>query len=383
MRNNLFILLFHNPWDWTADFANQTAYKLALTDFVICILLNESKSIKEYLFAEKKPILFRKDRKNLYVYTPLYILPLRRFWTIERLNLFLNIFFLKIITRLVLFPQITIKKYLWVFYPGHQPIVQLFDRSFSVIYDCVDFFDGKGSHFPNPLNLEKKLILSSNFFFVNSRSLFKIHKNLRIPIMVPQGFNKSINNAIDLIDTRFTNKKIIGYVGGINHRLDYDLLYQLVLNNPKYLFVFVGPIQPMESIMNYSVLKKKINKLLDLDNFLLFQDIAKDRVFSFITKFDIGIIPYDKSMEFNKFSFPMKIFEYFYAGIPVVSTHIEELEYYRKYVKIADNLKDWQESIQAIFSQPWPERFKKEQKNLCEANSWERKISYILRELEK
>jgi hypothetical protein len=94
--------------------------------------------------------------------------------------------------------------------------------------------------------------------------------------------------------------------------------------------------------------------------------------------FELGIIPYDIRFDFNRYCYPMKLFEYFYMGLPVISTPIEELKRFPKIVKIGNTTKKWEAHLKSILSTPWPEKYQKEQKRLALENSWEKKVSNIL-----
>ena len=71
----------------------------------------------------------------------------------------------------------------------------------------------------------------------------------------------------------------------------------------------------------------------------------------------------------------MKLFEYFYLGKPVISTPIEELKRFPKFVKIGKTAKEWEKHIKFLLSKPWP--YQKEQKKLAKENSWKSKIEVI------
>jgi hypothetical protein len=92
---------------------------------------------------------------------------------------------------------------------------------------------------------------------------------------------------------------------------------------------------------------------------------------------DIGMIPYDVSQEFNRYSYPMKLFEYFYMGKPVISTPIEELKRFPMYVYMGKSAREWIGGIEKLSSYSWPDMNQKEQRKLAQENSWVQKIDKI------
>ena len=73
----------------------------------------------------------------------------------------------------------------------------------------------------------------------------------------------------------------------------------------------------------------------------------------------------------------MKLFEYFFLGKPVVSTPIEELKRFPKFVKIGNTNEEWEKHIKNLLSKPWPKENQKQQRKLSEENSWRKKVAKI------
>ena len=107
----------------------------------------------------------------------------------------------------------------------------------------------------------------------------------------------------------------------------------------------------------------------------------KSETYRIIDEFDIAIIPYDINFEFNRFCYPMKLFEYFYLKKPVVSTQIEELNRFSPIVKIGKDATEWGKMISGILSTTWSKENQQKQRSFSKANSWEKKINNIIDEL--
>jgi hypothetical protein len=173
-------------------------------------------------------------------------------------------------------------------------------------------------------------------------------------------------------------KPIIGYIGGMNYRLDFGLLDHLAARNPHFRFVLVGPIQENDSYHFRTIVQPQLTALFRHPNVMHIPYIAKDQIPGMIKQFNVAMIPYDVKLDFNKYCYPMKLFEYFYMGKPVLATPIEELKRFPKYVKIGSTAKEWEKNIQEILFKPWPTSYQKEQKRLAITNSWEEKINVVL-----
>ncbi|MCB9813405.1 MAG: glycosyltransferase [Pseudomonadales bacterium] len=364
MKNKKVIVIpFTLPWDWSADFQRQTCLELARKNIQVFAYMSDD----SYFFIKNKKRHYPKI-KNVSFYVPRYYVPLRRFKIIEELNKYLSliIFTCKIFSK---------KKIVWIFDPQFHYFPKFFKNSKS-LYDCVDFFGIEHE------SDENKLINNTDMLFVNSHTLLSFHKNkIKNIFLVPQGFNSSeFNKNIKLIKKSKNNKKpIIGYAGGINYRIDYKLLIKLISRNPQWNFSFWGPIQECQKEKLKDILRQ-IKKLKQFSNVQFSSTKNKLKLMNAINSFDVCIIPYDIKQSFNLNSYPMKVFEYFYLGKPVISTKISELklEKFKDLIFTSNNSKSWEKKIKNILDSPWPAKLKNKQRTLAIENSWENKVNKIL-----
>lgn len=379
IKNHLIIVAFNLPWNWTTDYTNQTARLLSKNNLVICCLLAEPRSIKEHLLSGKMPRIWRKADHNLFVSEVVHILPFRRFRFISNLNFKLNALILKLLAQIFYLKRCLKKKILWVFDPQFYDFYHFFKREYFLLYDCVDYFAGSYTDFDKKNLIEQKevkLLKQANLVVVNSHILKKIHKSVRSDIKIaPLGFR--LENFINPKETAIIlpkNKPVIGYIGAINSRLDFSLIKQLITRNPQWNFVFIGPLQ--ENLTSFDALANKLN-------FFYYPQISKEEIPSLINQFTIGMIPYNTTQEFNRYCYPTKLFEYFYMGKPTISTPIEELKRFPCFAFLAKTAIEWQRYIEQLLSQPWPSKYKLEQKKLAQENSWYKKIDQIEKTLKQ
>jgi hypothetical protein len=155
------------------------------------------------------------------------------------------------------------------------------------------------------------------------------------------------------------------------------LIFLITKINPKQsttYFIFWGPIEylnkNLDTIYN---LETNINKLKKYKN-VQFGHSDRNGVIKVLEKTTIGIIPYNTLLDFNRNCFPMKLFEYFYMGLPVLSTKIEELYRYKNIIKISNDSKEWNKYINKIMRNGWPAQKRIIQRELAKSNSWQKKI---------
>jgi len=386
LKNKLILIPFNFPKNWSADYITQTAFLLSKENKVIAFLWEDALSLREIMmkkFFKKESFPFFRQEGNLYFLNPIHFIPFKRFFFITNLNLFLNVFILKLIIKtkkLNTLPQI-----LWLFHPCFWPLIKLFGKKTISIYDCADFFIIGNKKEKEQIKKEEiKLLKSVDKVFTNSYVLLNDKKKYRKEIfLVPQGFSfEAFKNPQQLPKNNpllELKKPIIGYIGGINHRLDYLLIKRLTKDNPSLTFLLIGPLQKDF----FQKFEKELEKLKKIKNLHFIKNQPRELLATIIDFFDICLIPYDIRQDFNRFCYPMKIFEYFYVGKPTVSTAIEELKRLQPYVKIAKDTNEFNKAIKNILKTAWPKKYSQKQKLLAIANSWEAKIKTIDKILNK
>lgn len=122
--------------------------------------------------------------------------------------------------------------------------------------------------------------------------------------------------------------KIIGYLGSVDERLDYDLMENVIKMTPQYQYLFVGRVTKTA----YQ------NRLSALENVILMGAQAPDTLPAWVKKFDVCWIPFIKN-DLTAGIYPLKINEYLAAGKPVVSTNFSDLSDFTYVISIADTPK--------------------------------------------
>ena len=367
--STVFVIPFNLPWDWSADYQKQTCLQLAKNYSVVAYMQRDAIFFLKALLSNK-PVY--PSYKNVRFYCPVYFLPFRRIRCIERANQLLSFLMFEIVHVL------RKDRVLWIFDPEFYLLARI--SRCMTIYDCVDYVSDKNASASLLLHKEEKqLIQEVDYFFVNSLTLAGLHSSLRKDkVVVPQGFRLDDFCNPASTQTRFSkNKPIVGFVGAINHRIDYELLAALIQNNPQWQFVLWGLIQETED-QERIITQNKIRAIRRYKNILMGSSLNRREIPNVISQFDIAIIPYNTRLEATRFSFPMKIFEYFYIGKPVLSSPIEELKRFPKFIKLGDSVEEWERNIGVFLSKPWPESYKREQRRLAIENSWENKVNTII-----
>ena len=110
----------------------------------------------------------------------------------------------------------------------------------------------------------------------------------------------------------------IGFVGAISsYKLDFELIRAVALRHPEWQFVFIGPQSEGEPSTDLS-------KLCGLTNVHWLGPKPYSQLPRFLAAFQCAWLPLQCNA-YTRAMFPMKFFEYLFAGLPVVSTRIHAL----------------------------------------------------------
>jgi glycosyltransferase involved in cell wall biosynthesis len=198
-------------------------------------------------------------------------------------------------------------------------------EDFNIIcYDCMDdvvLYSGNAS-MERFKSYEDRLIENSDFVVTTAAKLESDLKVKHFPqpiYRIPNGvdydwFQKEAACAILPKDLAQLKRPLIGYVGHIAAWTDYDLITEVAKRMPEASFVFVGPLE----------LEERRRQLLTSPNIFWLGKKPYAEIPGYIKAFDVCIIPFRQG-SIAETTNPVKVFEYFALGKPIVATPMNEL----------------------------------------------------------
>lgn len=156
----------------------------------------------------------------------------------------------------------------------------------------------------------------------------------------------------------FRQRPRIGYLGSLDERIDFDLLYTLIDNNRGFDFQFVGRV----------VAQDEANQLRRFGHCEVLGAQPVEQLGSYVAGFDVGLIPFKKN-RLTAGIYPLKINEYLSVGIPVITTDFADLSDFAAVAYIASDGTQFDRMIyQALAEQS--ESASVERRRFAQANSW-------------
>jgi len=261
---------------------------------------------------------------------------------------------------------------IWTNQPYWLPIIKNLNHK-ALVYDCLDEISGFEGH-SDVIPFEKDLIERANLVLCTAERLYKRclsdnPNSYLIPNAVDfDHFKLALDDQVFIPnDIKEIHKPIIGYIGCISSWFDMDLLIEVATENSGCSFVIIGPIScrmPTQTEIPTNIYFLGKRHYCDLPRYL--------------RQFDVGIIPF-KITPLTLSTDPVKLYEYFAAGIPVVSTELPEIFKYKPTVAIATDRKEFSEQIRLALE-------KKDIKPYLEiamANTWDVRCKKIMELLER
>lgn len=225
----------------------------------------------------------------------------------------------------------------------------------KLFYDCLDeisLFAGRASG-DRFRGYEATAVSLADAVFVTAKKLEDHICSLgqTVPVYrVPNGVDAGWFQEIALRPSELVGtipKPVVGYTGTLSSWLDYELIGMLARAFPAVSFVFVGPLD----------LDSRIKHLEGYTNIYWLGRKEYREIPSFINAFAVCLIPFVVG-NISQTTNPVKIYEYFALGKPVVTMPLNELETFRDLglVYMAESREGFVEGVRKALEENDPER---------------------------
>ncbi|WP_420149287.1 glycosyltransferase [Spirosoma sp.] len=210
------------------------------------------------------------------------------------------------------------------------------------VYDCMDELSAFRGAPPQLRNRERQLMQRADLIFTGGYSLFEAKRALHQAVYAfPSSidfdhFARARKNLPDPADQQPVAAPRIGFSGVIDERFDTELLGAIAARRPEWQFMLIGPVVKI----NPDILPKGPN--LHYIGLKSYNELP-----AYFSHWDVAMLPFALN-ESTRFISPTKTPEYLAAGLPVVSTAIQDVvTSYGRYdpVWIADSVNSFEQGI--------------------------------------
>jgi len=225
----------------------------------------------------------------------------------------------------------------------------------------------------------KRLIEKSDIIFVTAQNLredalsIADEKNV---ITVSNGadvdFFEMHKNTYEITDYAHTDKKRVGYMGTY-WKVDLDLIYAAARELTEVDFLLVGPLDAQNQPPTHQ----------KPENVFILGTKERQQLPAYLQMFDVALIPFKISAATDSMD-PVKLYEYFSLGKPVVATAIREMKKFDDdhLVRLAETQDEFIDAISAFLkcdAKAWQES----RREIARQNTWRGKATLIITNIER
>ena len=187
------------------------------------------------------------------------------------------------------------------------------------VYDCMDELSAFKGASALLKEREAALMRRASLVFTGGQSLYEAkrsqHHNMHpFPSSVDVGhFAQARASASEPPDQRLIPPPRLGFFGVIDERMDLELLAGIAAARPEWHFIMVGPVVKIDRAA-----------LPTSPNIHYFGAKQYGELPGYISGWDVALLPFARNGA-TRFISPTKTPEYMAAGVPVVSTPIQDV----------------------------------------------------------
>ena len=245
-----------------------------------------------------------------------------------------------------------------------------------VIYHCVDEHSAFPGHFISPevvksyddtLTKRADLVVTTSESLRKSRETLNPHVYTVLNAVDVDLFAEALTSLDSLPpDLATIPEPRLGIVGVHDYRLDVDAVEALVQGDPGWQVVLIGPLR---------ISHTDVARLKRLPSVHLLGGKPRQELPSYLRGLSAALIPY-RVCELTRNIFPLKLFEYLAAGLPVIAGGLPELERYKGVVSLAETVEDYPGLVRVAIAEDSKEK-RAERVALAAKNSWKHRVGEI------
>ncbi len=248
------------------------------------------------------------------------------------------------------------------------------------VYHCVDehsAFPGFVSPevvktYDDELTRRADLVITTSENLRRSRERLNPHTYTVLNAADVEVFNRALDPELPLpADLAAIPAPRLGVVGLHDSRLDLDALEAIAAADPAWQVVLIGPLKAGQ------VDEQRLRRL---PNVHLLGEKPRSELPAYLKGIAVALIPYREN-ELTRNIFPLKLFEYLAAGVPVVAGGLPELAPFSGSIGVAARPGDFPALAREQIESDSPE-MRAARVELASRNTWDHRVEQISRLIE-
>jgi glycosyltransferase involved in cell wall biosynthesis len=165
------------------------------------------------------------------------------------------------------------------------------------------------------------------------------------------------------------NSVTIGYVGALDFWFDVDAVEMAAGRHPEWKFLLIGRVED-----------KRILQLDNLPNVEFIGEVPHSELHKYMSTFRVALIPFERN-ELTIGTNPIKLYEYFSYGLPVVSTALPEMEEFGEVLYLYQDSAGFLEQLEAAVKEDNP-GLRQDRIDIAHRESWNARVSQLSKAFE-
>jgi len=271
---------------------------------------------------------------------------------------------------------------LWSFTYNYDRTVA-YPEGTRIVYDCIDDltvfpYDREFLEANHARGLKEATVVSSVAGRLHEQALPARPDALYLPNGVDYPHfataGPPITNDAGLARLMRENKPIAGYYGALAEWFDYELLESVARLRSDWSFLLIGPKYDLS-------LRTRGSSLLKLPNVRWIGHRKYELLGAYLHSFDVAMIPFVIN-DVTLATSPLKLYEYFAGGKPVVTTAMPECQLFSE-VRIARDCHEFSRALDLAKNDGEDEDFVGRLQSLAKQNSWANRVTLVLEHLSR
>jgi O-antigen biosynthesis protein len=238
---------------------------------------------------------------------------------------------------------------------------------FPIVYDCHDLLSGFTNISADIIAAEAAIFRESDLLLFSSQDLLERNEAAGKKRLL-------VRNAVEPKDFQSVGgtlppQAVAGYVGALQTWFDVDAMEEAARSNPLCRFMLVGRIE-----------QRDVLRLQSLPNVEFTGEVPYARLPQLLAQFRVGLIPFlvnGLTVATN----PIKLYEYFSYGMPVVSARIPEVEAFGDLVYTASTPAEFAVQVRRALAEDDPAR-RARRMAIARQENWTARATAILTALQ-
>lgn len=220
---------------------------------------------------------------------------------------------------------------------------------------------------------DASLIRQADVVFAVSQPLHDYCKQLNSKaFLVPNGTDILLTGMVSTVPKDVGNIRhpVLGYVGAIFDKLDFELLGYVAREHPEWSILMIGPVgaASLEA-------EKRVSSLKEMANVMFLGAKHREELPGYYEAIDVALMPYELT-EHTEHIFPLKMFEYMAFRKPIVSTDIPAVREFSEVIAIARNPAQFVDGISRLLDGDNRQRLQRGFE-IAQESSWDNKVEEI------